>query len=686
MGFEKEPSQIVFNSYLQPALPVGEYKIALTQKLSKVQGGVTEKLLEKETYKNFFVAGERFRINPGEMGGVFPPAYSLGEHSNVFPYVMINRSTLPWERKASANDNTSFCPWLGLLVIYENEEVFVSSSPAKLSDVRTLLKIADHAEPGEADTDTVQILCIKKELLNIILPAKSDLCALAHVRQVVGSANKAEADNMAVLIANRLPLKGGISTVYLVSFENRYKYGEAGAFEFDTENNDEWVSLVQLHSWSFTSTEHFKISQNFINKAANLNPVIKEKLNKISGKQFFTEKDLLKSLKEDAQLTEEELKTYQADLIKDFSYGDFSNVLKHLDRTPSTLRLPNTNLPSTDQNYKYLQSGFYPLPHKLRQGSQTVSWYHGPLATAPTRPLITETVACADSLLHYYEDNGMFDVSYAAAWELGRLLALQNAHFFTEFFKWKKQYVRSIQKTQQMLAIPHLPGANRDHAPAPLPVSADHWLKDLALLKGVPFNYLVPDEELLPAESIRFFRLDKGWVQALLDGALSIGRVTRKDPELDSNMIAEEKLLACKEVTGFILRSEVVSGWPALQVEGFGSPSDDDKLNILRNETLSANVKLCLFEGELKSLSLHLKPERLHFGLDGDAENGFSKNWRNENGEEDKDILIPVPVKAGILHVSDLFESYRKSSKPITSSAQLAVQLLEGVECVRFLV
>ena len=679
MGFEKEPSQILFSSYLKPALPVGEYKVTITQKLSKVQGTGTEKLLQKETYKNFFVAGERFRINPGEIGGVFPPAFSLGEHSGVFPHVMIKRSTLPWERKISPNDNSSFCPWLGLLVIYENEEAFVTSSPAKLADVRSRLKIEDSAEPGEADTDTIQILRIKKELLHNILPAKTDLCALTHVRQVVGNTNKADAGNMAVLIANRLPLKGGVSTVYLVSFENRYKDGDSGAFD-DTEK-DEWVSLVQLHSWSFTSTEHFKISQTFLNKAGNLTPTIKEKLNKISGKEFFTEKDFLKSLKEEAQLTEEELNTYQPELIKDFSFGDFSNLVKHLSRTPSTLRLPDSKLPSTDQNLKYLQSGFYPLPHKLRQGAQTVSWYHGPLATAPAKPLPIGSVACADSLLHYYQDNGMFDVSYAAAWELGRLLALQNAHFSAALYKWKKQYVRSLHKARQMRAVPHLPGANRDYAPAPLPVSADHWLKDLALLKGVPFNYLVPDEELLPVESIRFFRLDKSWVQTLLDGALSIGRIARNDAEYDSMIIAEEKLLACKEVTGFIMRSEVVSGWPALQIEGFGSVKEDDKLNILRNESLSANVKLCLFEGELKALSLHLKPEMLHFGLDWSEEKGFSKKWRNENGEEDKDIVTTVSVNS--LRIMDV-KSFMNGSVKITSSAQMAVQLLEGVQCVRF--
>jgi hypothetical protein len=33
----------------------------------------------------------------------------------------------------------------------------------------------------------------------------------------------------------------------------------------------------------------------------------------------------------------------------------------------------------------------------------------------------------------------------------------------------------------------------------------NNWLARLKLLYGVPFNYLVPDEGMLPPESIRFF-------------------------------------------------------------------------------------------------------------------------------------------------------------------------------------
>ena len=44
----------------------------------------------------------------------------------------------------------------------------------------------------------------------------------------------------------------------------------------------------------------------------------------------------------------------------------------------------------------------------------------------------------------------------------------------------------------------------------------------LVLLYPVPFHYLIPHPALLPSESLRFFHLDDNWVNALVDGALSI--------------------------------------------------------------------------------------------------------------------------------------------------------------------
>ena len=60
------------------------------------------------------------------------------------------------------------------------------------------------------------------------------------------------------------------------------------------------------------------------------------------------------------------------------------------------------------------------------------------------------------------------------------------------------------------------------------------WLTRLRLMEGVPFNYIVPSEEMLPNESIRFFHVDRNWLDALVDGALSTGVMDSRGPLADN--------------------------------------------------------------------------------------------------------------------------------------------------------
>src|SRR5262249_40203685 len=100
----------------------------------------------------------------------------------------------------------------------------------------------------------------------------------------------------------------------------------------------------------------------------------------------------------------------------------------------------------------------------------------------------------------------------------------------------------------------------------PLPDDLANWFRDLSLLRDVPFNYLVPDERMLPPESIRFFLLDPAWVDCLLDGAFSVGRVTSAAHAQDQAHEVSPASNPHARVSGFLLHSDVVSGWPGLLV------------------------------------------------------------------------------------------------------------------------
>src|ERR1044072_2152613 len=90
-----------------------------------------------------------------------------------------------------------------------------------------------------------------------------------------------------------------------------------------------------------------------------------------------------------------------------------------------------------------------------------------------------------------------------------------------------------------------------------VPEQISKWLGRLRNLEGVPFNYLVPDERMLPPESIRFFRIDRAWLDCLADGAFSVGRVGSSALEDDREHGAKSPAAGlAPKLTGFLLRSE----------------------------------------------------------------------------------------------------------------------------------
>ncbi len=239
--------------------------------------------------------------------------------------------------------------------------------------------------------------------------------------------------------------------------------------------------------------------------------------------------------------------------------------------------------------------------------------------------------------------------------------------------------------------------ATRSETPRPAPVEA--WFDDLCIVRGVPFEYLVPDERMLPVESLRFFRLDRRWMKCLLDGAYSIGRVTEGDRRREMRRSGDSPVSeGDRLITGFLLRSSVVSGWPELLVDGYSVivpgndfvPPGEDRLFMLRMERLSANVLICLFDGEVKTVDIHLKPEAMHFGVDAPyaAAPRFRKTLRDKETGEEIESQIAVPWKDEALGVIDIgkialeMQAVRRRSS--FTSAPFALQMIEGVQKVRF--
>lgn len=173
-----------------------------------------------------------------------------------------------------------------------------------------------------------------------------------------------------------------------------------------------------------------------------------------------------------------------------------------------------------------------------------------------------------------------------------------------------------------------------EYPPPVLPDNLKNWLAQLTLLYGVPVEYMVPDIRLLPIESIRFFYLDRNWLDRMVDGALSVGVLSSADAvfnltffksiydQIDQAQITLRSTLreaplagsgeAGGPITGFIFRSQVVADFPGIEIK----PTQEGKeLQILRMDTLSSNTLLCLFAGVPDKVEFIQPGEGLHFGL-----------------------------------------------------------------------
>jgi hypothetical protein len=172
------------------------------------------------------------------------------------------------------------------------------------------------------------------------------------------------------------------------------------------------------------------------------------------------------------------------------------------------------------------------------------------------------------------------------------------------------------------------------------PSAVGDWLGDLRLLSGVPFTNLVPDARMLPRESIRFFYVDDNWLDALQDGATSIGQHSSRDAQQQRNMrqalgreaeiaargqrrrrrkkpLAESVVIGSTR-TGFLLRSAVVSGWPGLEVKAFADREGKKGIELLRLERLAPDVMICTISGELGipvRIDIDEPGEGLQFGV-----------------------------------------------------------------------
>ena len=127
--------------------------------------------------------------------------------------------------------------------------------------------------------------------------------------------------------------------------------------------------------------------------------------------------------------------------------GTFHELMQGVDRGLLTFPTSFTSEPPADTGApdagqilrEALEWGYVPLNYETRLAEKSVGWYRGPLQPVKTPRVPNEPFASAEAALIYDPRTGLFDTSYAAAWQVGRLLALADSHFAAELQKWRQQ-------------------------------------------------------------------------------------------------------------------------------------------------------------------------------------------------------------------------------------------------------
>lgn len=231
------------------------------------------------------------------------------------------------------------------------------------------------------------------------------------------------------------------------------------------------------------------------------------------------------------------------------------------------------------------------------------------------------------------------------------------------------------------------------------------FLARLRLLHGVPFNYLVPDADLLPIESIRFFYIDRAWTDALVQGALSVGTISTADrvqleavyphirddvdeAERTIRMPRSEKRLqgAGGTITGFLMRSRLVSGWPNLHVRAYSrdvladdtlttaAESDPNRMKVLRMERLAPAVLLVLFDGVPAVVHMEEPRQGIQFGVRLNPEDPPAQR-RAKVKVRDNSTGEPVPPKETFTSENSVNVPFRPGAPGVINVTELRRRL-----------
>ncbi|KAH8702268.1 hypothetical protein BGW36DRAFT_424549 [Talaromyces proteolyticus] len=689
-----EPNEEQLFSFYIPSLPAGKHTITTSQTVTVPSYATGEKDANLQATKEFTVVAPRYKLPNGSIHSVYPPQGHADE-VRMLPHVVFNDSHLPWERLATEKEepdkDNNRIPWLALLVFVQDElrvteagflPTSVSQSTtwaatltledlAKVSAAHPILdankKPRDGDDPHtQADFIFPQTALIRELFRDHTLKSDvvQDKCSvsafkfLAHVRNIntMGMANSGIDDEFGTFSIVVSPRTGPLDitqptsvVVHLVNLE--------GVDQLSWNLQESRVSLCSLDSWSYTCLppDSFNVYAALENIGHTWDLLRPDPTLIDEAKHGTCPTRLLERLQDGHTIVKYRTQTGEetAALLRGVCVP---SIETHLDQPASNF---GTDLQVLDKDLGLMDITY------------SVAWQLGRTMALADQSFTTALARIRIQLTRQTQQ----EILLAAYEATGQILRhndmVQNIPSFVETLsslpkdrltrgpasRWRQErqnagvtpaidrsfegplmqahFLEYGMPLATHMAASTAPGEH--YTEFNDPISPDWqivlaWVMDRMHLSGIPAQHLIPDPSFLPRERLRFFHIDRRWVDSFVDGALSIANHLQHDDkvrQLIKNQLQEylDKPLHAQAYPpqipshGFLLRSELCTKYPDLIVEAPDPTSK--KAPILRQENIDDGVLLVLFDrvpgsASLPKLILRQPPHQQAFAVGAD--------------------------------------------------------------------
>ena len=483
----------VLRSFARPPVTAGRYQLHATQPGS----GIEVDAYDGQVY----VSSPRYVMPPEQILSTYPPAMSEGDFGGRLPQIALKRRTLPWERRPGAAVPDPPVPWLALVVIAEGEgSVTPEPRPITECVTPGIPPLPDPTDVDSATgyylsvTETV----VKKVFPTIEdLPLLVHVREVDVSDTELGAGD--DDGFLAIVLANRLPIavpqpdgQGGVVSKpvkYLACLVNLEGQLDALPTTQVTDDELQLVEAVQdirlLAQQAPTHTDHVvmgtgvsfagtKAPRAGVEPERRLRPEATAAAAPSTTAGTWTAAtgppvaelaathgtasirlEMASGFAVDFEHFVAE-KTYRFPVLAHWSFtsvneGDFRSLMQALDvgligtqygtvldSAGEHANEPGPGDPPRPPVPEVAATGHVALPQTTRRGDPGTAWFRGPLVPHPTErdPATTPPAHISDELRAVTPD-GREDVSQAAAFEIGRLLALSQPSLVSALTRWR---------------------------------------------------------------------------------------------------------------------------------------------------------------------------------------------------------------------------------------------------------